>query len=208
LKAALRAHGLPYGPAVLTSYRRINEELWAAYRRGELSQPRLARERFRRLLREVGGTPRLARDLGETYLDHLSQRGERLPGCRPALQTLRKRFRLGVVTNGIDRVQRSRLAIARLDPFFEVVVTSQGCGYAKPDPRILHVALEALEVSPKHTLYVGDDPATDGGAARAAGVRFCWVDDGRPVRGRRPALRVESLRELAVRLPPSLRGGL
>jgi HAD superfamily hydrolase (TIGR01509 family) len=180
--------------------------LWATYRRGEISQPRLARERFRRLLWEIGASSGRAGRLGETYLDHLARRGDRLPGCRPVLQKLRKLYRLGVVTNGIDRVQRSRLAIAGLEPFFEVVVTSQGCGFAKPDPRILHVALEALGVSPERALYVGDDPATDGAAARAAGVRFCWVDDGRPAGGRRPRCRVESLRELAARLrPPAAR---
>jgi hypothetical protein len=38
---------------------------------------------------------------------------------------------------------------------------------------------------------------TDGGAAAAAGVRFVWMDRGRPVRGRRPRRRVTSLGELA-----------
>jgi HAD superfamily hydrolase (TIGR01549 family) len=199
---------LPYGPSVLAVYRRINDGLWAAYRRGEVSQPELARERFRRLLGEVGASSRLAPRLGKTYLEHLSQRGDRLPGCRPVLQQLGKVYRLGVVTNGIDHVQRSRLAVAGLERFFEVVVTSQGCGYAKPDPRILHAALDALGISPGSALYVGDDPATDGGAARAAGVRFCWVDDGRPARGRRPRRRVESLHELAARLRPAPPHGL
>lgn len=176
--------------------------MWAAYRRGEISQPDLARERFRRLLVEIGAHPRLARHLGKTYVDHLSRRGDRLPGCRPVLQELRKRFRLGVVTNGLDRVQRSRLAVSGLAPFFEVVVTSQGAGYAKPDPRILQVALDAMGLTPRQALYVGDDPPTDGGAAAAAGVPFCWVDGGRPTTGRRPRRRVESLRELAELLRP------
>ena len=101
------------------------------------------------------------------------------------------------MTNGIDRVQRSRLAASGLAPLFETVVTSQSCGFAKPDPRILHVALDALRVAPRHAVYVGDDPATDGAAARAAGVRFVWMDRGHATRGRRPARRVESLRELA-----------
>jgi len=101
------------------------------------------------------------------------------------------------VTNGIDRVQRSRLAASGLTPLFDAVVTSQSCGYAKPDPRILHVALEALAVPPRHALYVGDDPATDGAAAAAAGVRFVWMDGGGPVSGRRPRRRVTSLVELA-----------
>ena len=150
----------------------------------------------------IEAPPRLARRLGETYLDHLSQRGDRLPGCRPVLRALQKSYRLGVVTNGLDRVQRSRLAVSELAPFFEVVVTSQGSGYAKPDPRILLVALDALGVAPRHALYVGDDPATDGKAAAAAGMRFCWVDAGRPVAGRRPRCRVEGLRELAAWLRP------
>jgi len=102
-----------------------------------------------------------------------------------------------VVTNGIDRVQRSRLAASGLAPLFETVVTSQSCGFAKPDPRILHVALDAMGVAPRHALYVGDDPATDGAAARAAGVRFVWMDRGKQTAGRRPARRVETLRELA-----------
>ena len=102
-----------------------------------------------------------------------------------------------MVTNGIDRVQRSRIAVSGLAPLFETVVTSQSCGYAKPDPRILRVALDAMGIAPRHAVYVGDDPATDGTAAFAAGVRFVWMDRGQPVRGRRPARRVSSLPELA-----------
>jgi putative hydrolase of the HAD superfamily len=93
-------------------------------------------------------------------------------------------------------VQRSRLAASGIAPFFETVVTSQGCGYAKPDPRILHVALDALSVSPRHAVYVGDDPVVDAAAARAAGVAFVWIDRGDVVRGARPRRRVQSLREL------------
>jgi putative hydrolase of the HAD superfamily len=184
----------------VAAYQRINHDLWAAFRRGEVGQRALARERFRRLLREIGGDPRRASRLGETYLDHLSARGDRLPGCRPALQRLRNRYRLGVVTNGIDRVQRSRLDASGLTPFFDTVVTSQSCGFAKPDPRILHVALDAMGVPPRHAVYVGDDPSTDGAAAVAAGVRFVWMDRGQDVRGRRPRRRVTSLGDLATLL--------
>jgi HAD superfamily hydrolase (TIGR01549 family) len=138
--------------------------------------------------------------LSAAYIAALSARGDRLPGCRPVLRRLAARYRLGVVTNGIDRVQRSRLSASGLAPLFETVVTSQGCGYAKPDPRILHVALDALRVSPRHAVYVGDDPAVDGAAARAAGVSFVWIDRGDPVRGLRPRRRVTSLHELPALL--------
>jgi len=157
----------------------------------------LARERFRRLLRRLEADPGQAASLGEVFLDHLSRRGDRLPGCRTTLARLAKTYRLGVVTNGIDRVQRSRLRAAGLERFFEVIVTSAGCGYAKPDPRILHVALRALALAPRQALYVGDDPATDGGAAEGAGVRFCWMDRGNASPEGRPRRRVTSLGALA-----------
>jgi FMN phosphatase YigB (HAD superfamily) len=86
-----------------------------------------------------------------------------------------------LVTNGYDRVQRRRLAAAHLEGFFEVVVTSEGCGFAKPDPRILSVALAALGLRAREAIYVGDDLRTDGAAARHAGVPFCWMDRGLPV---------------------------
>jgi putative hydrolase of the HAD superfamily len=111
-------------------------------------------------------------------VDELSLRGDLVPGCRALLRRIQPRFRLAVVTNGIDRVQRSRLRVSRLEGFFGAIVTSEGCGFAKPDPRILGVALEALGVAPREAVYVGDDVRVDGGAARAAGVRFVWMDRG------------------------------
>ena len=85
---------------------------------------------------------------------------------------------MGAVTNGIDRVQRARLRSAGIDHRFEVVVTSESCGFVKPDPRILGEALRALDAGPGDAVYVGDDARVDGGAARAAGVRFWWIDRG------------------------------
>jgi HAD superfamily hydrolase (TIGR01509 family) len=94
-------------------------------------------------------------------------------------------------------VQRSRLKAARLEPFFETVVTSEDCGFAKPDPRILHVALRALGLAPRQAVYVGDDPRVDGRAAARAGVAFCWMDRGTETgRGRTPRRRVTDLRAL------------
>jgi 2-haloacid dehalogenase len=198
LREALLGTGLPFSPRILARYREINDLLWAAYRRGEISQAVLEVERFRRLLSVLGARESRAVLLSRVFLARLSARGDRLPGCHRLLTSLRPRFRMGVVTNGIDRVQQARLRASRLRPFFEVVVTSEGCGYAKPDPRILRTALDALEVTAREAVYVGDDLAVDGVAARAAGVPFVWVDHGDPRPGahRRPRRRVESLREL------------
>jgi HAD superfamily hydrolase (TIGR01549 family) len=190
--------GQTFSPSTLTAYRGINEALWEEYRRGLIDQATLARERFRRLLERLGADPEGALGLADAYLAELSLRGDLLPGCRTTLARLRRRFRLGLVTNGIDRVQRSRLEAARLQDHFDVVVTSEGCGFTKPDPRILAVALRALKLRPAQAIYVGDDPLTDGRAARAAGMPFYWFDrgKGRPSGVRRPLRSIKALPEL------------
>jgi putative hydrolase of the HAD superfamily len=182
-------------------YHPINKKLWDSYSRGRISGKHVAVERFRLLLAELGHDPRRARVLARAYLACLSRRGDVLPGARRALRLLRRRFRLAVVTNGYDRVQRARLRAARLFARFDVIVTSERAGFTKPDPRIVHVALKALQVTGQQALYVGDDLHTDLGAASAAGVRFVWIDRGLALaRGRRPRRRVRSLLELAERL--------
>jgi HAD superfamily hydrolase (TIGR01509 family) len=186
---------------VLARYHPINKRLWDGYSRGRISGQRVAVERFRLLLAELGLDPGRARALGRAYLACLSRRGDVLPGARRALRLLRRRFRIAVVTNGYDRVQRARLRAAGLSERFDAVVTSERAGFAKPDPRIVHAALLALRVAGSQALYVGDDLHTDRGAATAAGVRFVWIDRGLALaRGRRPRRRVRSLLELAERL--------
>ena len=48
---------------------------------------------------------------------------------------------------------------------FEQVIDSAKVGVEKPDPRIFHVAAEALQVAPANSLYVG----ASGGQAQAIG---------------------------------------
>ena len=177
--------------------------MWCAYQRGEIDPATLSRERFCRLLGEMGRDAADAAALAAAYIDALSQRGDVLPGGRSALLAVARRARVGAVTNGIDRVQRARLRAAGIEHRFEVVVTSESCGFAKPDPRILHQALGTLRASPVEAVYVGDDAHADGGAAQAAGVRFWWIDRGKG--GAPPAAmdrRLTSVREVAALLCP------
>ena len=170
--------GCPWSPRLLDTYRRINGEMWAAYQRGEIDPPSLARERFCRLLGEMGRDAAEGGVLGAAYLDALAARGDVVRGARRALAAVSRRARVAAVTNGIDRVQRARLRAAGIDRRFEAVVTSESCGFVKPDPRIMGEALRALGARAEEAVYVGDDARVDGGAARAAGVRFWWIDRG------------------------------
>jgi FMN phosphatase YigB (HAD superfamily) len=85
--------------------------------------------------------------------------------------------KLGIVSNA-DGLIGARLAERELlqvgpGPGVEVecVIDSGNVGVMKPDPRIFHLALEAMGVDAADAWYVGDMPGFDVVGARAAGLR-------------------------------------
>ena len=56
------------------------------------------------------------------------------------------------------------------------IIDSGMVGVTKPDPRIFHLALVAMDVPAERTWYVGDMPAIDVVGARAAGIRPLLID--------------------------------
>jgi HAD superfamily hydrolase (TIGR01549 family) len=93
---------------------------------------------------------------------------------RPILETLKERYRLGIVSNfygNLGAVCHS----AGLAPLFSVMVDSHCVGAEKPDPKIFHAALETLHAMPETTVFVGDSLRRDREGARRAGMRFIWI---------------------------------
>ena len=78
------------------------------------------------------------------------------------------------------RVVREEQALERERPFvieelFEVVIESSKVGLRKPDPRIYHLACEALAVTPNESAFLDDIGANLKGA-RALGMTTIRVD--------------------------------
>jgi putative hydrolase of the HAD superfamily len=83
-------------------------------------------------------------------------------------------------------------------PMIDVVVISEGCGFAKPDPRIFRFACEVAGEPAADAVHVGDDLRLDADAARTAGLGSIWLDRHTDNAGRDPAQVIRSLTELPV----------
>jgi putative hydrolase of the HAD superfamily len=92
------------------------------------------------------------------------------------LEALRPRFKLGLVTNGPSRTQRSKIEQFRLADYLDLLIVSEEVGVAKPDPAIFAIALEQLGVMPAEALFVGDSLEFDLRGAGAAGMPFIWMN--------------------------------
>lgn len=101
-------------------------------------------------------------------------------GALDVLHALATTHRLGAVTDTTVMTQadvRAALAGTGIGELLEVVVTSCDVGTAKPDPRGLRAAMDALGAAPEEVLFVGDADV-DLAAAAAAGVAFARAGGG------------------------------
>ena len=95
-----------------------------------------------------------------------------------ALEELRDRYLLGIVTNGPSDLQRLKLSATGLAPFFSAVAISGEVGQGKPSPEPFDVALRALDLRAEDALMVGDSLPRDVAGARAASVPVARIDRG------------------------------
>jgi HAD superfamily hydrolase (TIGR01549 family) len=117
------------------------------------------------------------------------------PEVPAALEALRPRFRMSVISNANGTV-REKLRRVGLLPFFETVLDSHEEGVEKPDPRIFHAALDRTKTRAEEALYIGDIYHIDVAGARAAGMEAVLLDPG-DLHGGKPVRRIPGLGALA-----------
>lgn len=99
---------------------------------------------------------------------------ELFPGARETLESLRRAYRLGLVTSGSrERVHRD-LGRRELQEYFETIITGDDVDNPKPDPDGLLKALSLLGIGAGQAVYVGDS-GLDWEMATAAGVLFLGI---------------------------------
>ena len=161
----------------IDAYRVINARYWKLFERGEIDSAGLQSGRWLDLFRHMGLTGDPAAAAG-TYVARLSRKAHLLPGAAETVRELAHRARLCLITNGLSRVQRGRLAHSGIAGHFTAILISEELGVAKPDPRFFQAAGDALGLSPDRLLCVGDNPAADIAGARGAGIDACWYAPG------------------------------
>lgn len=131
-----------------------------AARRDEEAIGEVKKEHFERIAREEGFRLHSGAEL---VLDAVRARGLKLALCTAADED-----ELDVIFGG---------AGTDLRPHFDVVTTASDADEPKPEPDVLYVALQKLDVGPDACALVGDT-IYDGQTAAKAGVPFVGVATG------------------------------
>ena len=156
---------------------------------------------FLRTLEHVG-TPSLAvaGRLYQLYMDARSSGITPYPDVPAALEALKGRYRLGMVSNGNTYPEWSGLP----PDTFDFAVFAHECGFAKPDRRIFKLALAKCNCRSEEVLHVGDSLQHDVLGANGCGLRSAWLNRHR-LRNEtsiEPDIEVLDLHELVATLRP------
>lgn len=176
LNETLQSASLPTDEETIAAYVRINDALWKALERGETTQAELKIERFAQLLDHLGLPRDTAAALGASYAENLGHHADLLPGAMAFMEAVHGRMKIALVSNGISRIQRSRLSLCPFTKLLDAVVISEEIGVSKPDPAMVDIALDMLGCRDKReAVLLGDSLSADVGAANNAGIDAVWL---------------------------------
>jgi len=114
--------------------------------------------------------------MAETYRGVVNDHLEPVEGAERLLARLREaEYRVGVLTDGPERAQCSKLDALGWEDLVDATVVTGTIETRKPDPRAFEAILAALSVDPGEAVYVGDKPEADVEGALAAGMKAVQV---------------------------------
>lgn len=196
LENTFRAFDIPLTPENWEAYHIANREQWRKLERGETTSQKLRVDRFADFLRAIG-MQRDASAMSDVMIDHLGQQRWPLPYCEELCRRVSEKMPIWLVTNGIARVQHSRMDHCFLSPFITGMVVSEELGVSKPNPKMVWEALAQAGVDDlSRAVFLGDSQTSDIAAANNAGIDSILFTNGKDIpEGHKATYAVKTLEE-------------
>lgn len=175
-KHAFLDKNLPYDSSLYPIYHEINLRLWKALERQEITKEAIRAERFRQFFEKME-LDYDAEYFSRAYLENLVTHSIVYEGVPELLKTLKQKYRLSIITNGLKEVQRPKLKLNQITDFFEVIVVSDEIGHFKPTTGIFEYIFKEMGKPLKaETLILGDSLSSDIKGGHDFGIDTCWVN--------------------------------
>lgn len=163
-------------PTMLARYKEINEGLWRAFERGEVSKSELHNTRFSKFFKEYGI------DVDGEYFEagfqkYLQEAHNYVEGAYDVIAQLAENYDLYVVSNGKTPTQNKRLMDAGLAKYFKGIFISEQTGYQKPMIEFFDYVFARIDgFDQNKTLIIGDSLTADVKGGLRAGIDTCWFN--------------------------------
>jgi YjjG family noncanonical pyrimidine nucleotidase len=177
LRKAFEECGVAWEERFGVEYKKINESLWEALERKELSRAELMNKRFHIVLPNLGITNIDADGFNRKYLNYIATNPVYLEGAENFLKELNNIGDVYIVTNGTAWIQDSRFAISNIMQYAKNAFISERVGFDKPDKHYTQYVIEHIpDFSLDRAVWIGDSLSADIKAAKDAGIASIWYN--------------------------------
>lgn len=175
------ASGTGFSEEIYQVYSEINDALWKLLEKGGTTLPELKLERYRQLLEYSGhpeeGMIEKAAEMRDLYVEFLGQQAFLMPDAVEVCRTLSEKYTLYIITNGISKIQRARLAKTPIKDFIRDIFISEEIGAAKPAAEYFDYVFDHIGDADKSKyLVIGDSLSSDIKGAVHYGLDSCWIN--------------------------------
>ncbi len=158
---------------VIAKYRKINRASWEKLERGEWSREEVLYGRFELLFRELGinENPVAVQSMYENKLciGHYF-----MDGAEELLDTLARKYKLYITSNGTARVQDSRIASSGIIKYFDGIFISGRIGAEKPSVKFFDAVFSSIDGFRRdEAIIFGDSMTSDILGGLRAGIHTC-----------------------------------
>ncbi|ACL33559.1 pyrimidine 5'-nucleotidase [Glaesserella parasuis] len=196
LQAVLACYGIEFSQDDYEAFQAVNKPLWLAYQNQEITIEQLQICRFSNIAKKIG-KDELA--LNNELMLKMAVISKPLSGTIEVLEKLFGIIRMGIITNGLEILQKKRLENTNTEKYFDIVISSEVAGVPKPDERIFKFAFQQMgDINKSRILMVGDTLSSDILGANQIGIDSCWFNPCKEVNHTeiKPTYEITDLKQL------------
>ena len=176
IEALLIRFGVPATAENKHKYHITNKRYWEMLERGEITRDRLLGQRFEEFFGDLGVQVN-GDEVDALYRQYLNASAVLIDGAIELLESVKGRYPLYIVTNGVAATQYNRLAKSGLDKYFDGIFISEEANAQKPQPAFFEYCFEKMgRRDVEHMLIIGDSLTSDMRGGNNAGIDTMWFN--------------------------------
>lgn len=158
-------------------YKPLNQELWKKLEQKLITREELLRTRFYKLFSHFG----IELDgevLAKEYEFILGEHGDHIDGAIELLEELQDSgFQIIAISNGVSKIQRSRLFLSEVTSFLKEIFISEEMGVQKPDIEFFQMVESKVNLFDKEkSIVIGDSLSADIQGANNYEIDCVWYN--------------------------------
>lgn len=186
IKRGFARWGLNYTDEVFEVFNEINNGLWHALERGEITRDDIFNTRWNRIFKRLD-IDRDGIEFEKIFVTNLADSAIPVEGANALVEYLASKYTLYVASNAVHQQQLIRMTKAGMIDYIADFFTSEAIGFAKPSKEFFDECFRRLDgVKKENVIIIGDSLTADIKGGADYGIKTCWFNykaekyEGRP----------------------------